>query len=288
VKFACILAEKAHFPVMLMCRCLHVSRSGFYAWQRRPPSQRALENDRLLVRIREAHEQSRGTYGSPRVHAVLRSQGHSAGRHRVARLMRQAALAARQKLRFVRTTDSRHNDPVAANILERRFTVEAPNTAWAGDITYIPTGEGWLFLAVLLDLFSRRVVGWSMSEVIDTKLVLGALDMALEQREPVEGLLHHSDRGTQYASAEFQLALQQHGIRCSMSRVGNCWDNAVAESFFATLKGELMQGWKFATRQEARAAVFEYVEVFYNRQRLHSSLDYRSPAEFESQAKVAA
>jgi putative transposase len=288
VKFACILAEKAHFPVALMCKCLQVSRSGYYAWQRRPPSQRALENDRLLARIREAHAQSRGTYGSPRVHAVLRSNGDVAGRHRVARLMREAALYARQKRRFVQTTDSRHGDPVAPNILERRFAVEALNTAWAGDITYIPTGEGWLFLAVLLDLCSRRVVGWSMSNVIDTNLVLGALNMAMEQREPGDGLLHHSDRGTQYTSAEFQLALQRHGIRCSMSRRGNCWDNAVAESFFATLKGDLMYGRKFETRQQARAAVFEYVEVFYNRQRLHSSLGYRSPSEFEEQMKAAA
>jgi transposase InsO family protein len=281
VKFACILAEKAHFPVSLMCSCLQVSRSGFYAWLRRPPSKRASENERLLVRIRDAHEQSKKRYGSPRVYKALRIEGDPAGRHRIARLMRLAGLRARKARKFVRTTDSRHDQPVAANLLDRRFDVNAPNTAWASDITYIPTGEGWLFLAVVLDLFSRRVVGWAMSSAIDTALVVSALEMAIAQRGNVNGLVHHSDRGTQYASAQYQLLLKSHGIQASMSRAGDCWDNAVAESFFATLKTELVHGRHYATRQEAKSEVFEYIEVFYNRHRLHSSLGYESPAAFE-------
>lgn len=287
MKFACILAEKAHFPVSLMCNCLQVSRSGFYAWLRRPPSQRSRENDALLVRIREAHDLSRRRYGSPRVHKALRKEGESAGRHRIARLMRLAGLRGKKKRNFVRTTDSRHDQPVAANVLDRCFDVKAPNTAWASDITYIPTGEGWLFLAVVLDLYSRRVVGWAMSDVIDTRLAVSALEMALAQRQPGTGLLHHSDRGTQYASHEYQLLLHQRGIQSSMSRVGDCWDNAVAESFFATLKTELVHDRRYATRQEAKAEVFEYIEVFYNRQRLHSSLGYETPVAFE-EMKVAA
>ena len=288
MKFACILAEKAHFPVSLMCNCLQVSRSGFYAWLHRPPSQRAQDDARLLPRIRAAHEQSRHTYGSPRVHQALLAEGHRAGRHRVARLMKVAGLKTRQKHRFVRTTDSRHNDPISPNLLARCFSADAPNSAWASDITYIPTAEGWLFLAVVLDLYSRQVVGWAMSETIDTRLTLAALDMALERRGPARGLLHHSDRGTQYASADYQLALRRHGIICSMSRVGDCWDNAVAESFFATLKTELVHGRHYRSRQQAKSEVFEYIEVFYNRQRLHSALGYRTPAAFEEKVKVAA
>jgi transposase InsO family protein len=281
VKFACILAEKAHFPVSLMCSCLQVSRSGFYAWLRRPPSKRASENERLLARIREAHEQSLKRYGSPRVFKALRKQGDVAGRHRIARLMRLAGLRGRRKRGFVRTTDSRHDQPIAENLLGRRFAASAPNTAWVSDITYIPTGEGWLFLAVVLDLFSRRIVGWGMSSAIDTGLAVSALEMALQQRGDVKGLVHHSDRGTQYASAQYQRMLKAHGIQASMSRAGDCWDNAVAESFFATLKTELVHGRHYATRQEAKSEVFEYIEVFYNRHRLHSSLGYESPAAFE-------
>jgi putative transposase len=289
VKFACILAEKAFFPIALMCRCLHVSRAGFYAWVQRPPSQRALENQRLLARVREAHEQSRQTYGSPRVHKALLANGHRAGRHRVARLMREAGLRPRQKRRWVRTTNSRHNEPVAPNTLARRFTRSAPDEAWASDITYLATAEGWLYLAVVLDLFSRRVVGWAMSETNDAGLALAALEMAVERRSGrVKDLLFHSDRGTQYASAKFQDALRKNGISCSMSRRGDCWDNAVAESFFATLKTELVDGRSYTSRQEAKSQVFEYIEVFYNRQRLHSALGYRSPAQAEEERKVAA
>ncbi len=288
MKFACILAERAYFPVALMCRCLEVSRSGFYAWQRREPSHRAKDDARLLPRIVEAHQQSQRRYGSPRVHQALLAGGHQVGRHRVARLMKLAGLQARKKHRFVRTTDSRHDQPVAPNLLDRNFAVAAPNTAWASDITYLATAEGWLFLAVVLDLHSRRVVGWGMSDIIDTRLTLGALEMALDRRRPPPGLLHHSDRGCQYASAEYQLALRKHGITCSMSRVGDCWDNAVAESFFATLKAELVERRVYRSRQEARAEVFEYIEVFYNRQRLHSSLGYKSPADYEVSVKAAA
>ncbi len=288
MKFTCILAEKAFFPVALMCRCLEVSRSGFYAWQRRPPSERAKDNHRLLAHIHEAHEQSRKTYGSPRIHKALAAEGHSAGRHRIARLMRTAGIRPRQKRRWVRTTHSRPNDPVAPNIVARQFTRHAPNQVWAGDITYLSTAQGWLYLAVVLDLHSRRVVGWAMSDVIDTRLTLGALEMALERRGAPTGLIHHSDRGTQYASAEFQRVLRQHGIQCSMSRRGDCWDNAVAESFFATLKTELVDGRVYASRQEAKSEVFEYIEVFYNRQRLHSALGYRSPADVEERVKAAA
>jgi putative transposase len=289
VKFACIFAEKAFFPVALMCRCLQVSRAGFYAWVRRPPSERALENQRLLARVREAHDQSRRTYGSPRVHQALLANGHRAGRHRVARLMREAGLRPRQKRRWVRTTNSRHNEPVAPNTLARRFTRSAPDEAWASDITYLATAEGWLYLAVVLDLFSRRVVGWAMSDINDAALALAALEMAVECRSGrVKELLFHSDRGTQYASAKFQDALRKNGIACSMSRRGDCWDNAVAESFFATLKTELVDGRSYASRQEAKSHVFEYIEVFYNRQRLHSSLGYRSPVQAEEERSMAA
>jgi transposase InsO family protein len=213
--------------------------------------------------------------------------GEPAGRHRIARLMRLAGLRGSRKRGFIRTTDSRHDQPVMANLLDRCFDVKTPNAVWASDITYIPTGEGWLFLAVVLDLFSRRVVGWAMSERIDTRLAVSALEMALAQRDPPAGLLHHSDRGAQYASDEYQLLLHRRGIQSSMSRVGDCWDNAVAESFFATLKTELVHDRRYATRQEAKADVFEFIEVFYNRQRLHSSLGYETPAAFEEMKAAA-
>ena len=237
-----------------------------------------------MARIREAHQQSRARYGSPRVHQALLKQGDSVGRHRVARLMRLAGLRAKGRRAFVRTTDSSHDEPVAANVLARNFDVKTPNTAWASDITYIPTAEGWLFLAVVLDLYSRRVVGWAMDDTIGARVAVRALEMALAQRGPVKRLLHHSDQGVQYACAEYQEMLRARGIRASMSRVGNCWDNAVAESFFATLKTELVHGRNYATRQEAQSEVFEYIEVFYNRQRLHSSLGYETPARFEEAA----
>lgn len=282
MKFALIEAEKACFPVEFMCEQLAVSRSGFYAWQRRDASQHQQDDDALAKRIQEIHQGSRGRYGSPRVHAVLVGEGVTVSRKRVVRLMRQSGLSARPRRRFRKTTDSKHGLPVAANVLERSFDVKAANTAWAGDITYIPTREGWLYLAILLDLYSRLVVGWSMRADMERQLCLDALNMALKSRRPGRGLLHHTDRGSQYASHDYRAVLDANGIVCSMSRTGDCWDNAVAESFFKTLKAELVDEADFATRDEARRAIFEFIEVWYNRQRLHSHLDYRSPADYEA------
>lgn len=281
MRFEFIDAQKAHFPVEFMCEQLEVSRSGFYAWRERPESARQQQDKQLAEEVAQAHRDSRGTYGSPRVHAELQAQGRKVSRKRVARLMGEQKLAARRRRRSVRTTDSNHRHPVAPNVLERDFSPGQPNSTWATDITYVWTGEGWLYLAVVLDLFSRRVVGWSMSEHIDTPLVLGALQMALEGRQPPQGLIHHSDRGSQYASAEYRQALASRGIQCSMSRKGNCWDNAVVESFFSSLKQERVYTTHFATRHQARAELFEYIEVFYNRKRRHSSLGYMSPKDYE-------
>lgn len=282
MKFAFIKAQKAEFPVEMMCEHLDVSRSGYYAWCHRGPSVRRQQDHALAEKIQQIHSQSRGTYGRPRVHAALRSQGVRASSKRVQRLMKQRGLHARRPRRYRSTTDSGHALPVAPNVLARAFWAQAPNEAWVGDITFIPTAQGWLYLCVLLDLFSRRVIGWSMSDTIDRHLCLSALQMALVNRQPPPGLVHHTDRGSQYASDEYQAALLTLGFVGSMSRKGNCWDNAVAESFFATLKTELCNPRRFATRAEARQAIFEYIEVFYNRERLHSSLDYRSPTEYES------
>jgi transposase InsO family protein len=283
VKFAFIAVEKACFPVRCLCRTLGVSRAGFYAWQERAPSPRARADERLGLEITAIHAESRQRYGSPRIHAELGDRGYRTGRKRVARLMRRQGLAARRRRRFRVTTDSHHPFPIAPNVLARQFARAAPDTAWVTDITYIyiPTGEGWLYLAVILDLCSRVVVGWAMSERITRELTLDALDMALVQRRPLHGLLHHSDRGSQYASGDYQQALADEGIVCSMSRRGNCWHNAVAESFFATLKVELVYATTWETRAAARGALFEYIEVFYNGQRRHSSLGYLSPRAFE-------
>ena len=281
MKFAFIQAEKACFPVGFMCEGLGVSRSGYYAWQQREPSKREREDTELAQRIEEIHQGSRGTYGSPRIEAVLKGQGRRISRKRVMRLMRQSGLSARRRRRFRKTTDSKHDLPIAENVMARNFEVPAANTAWAGDITYIWTREGWLYLAVLLDLFSRRIVGWSMRENLERQLCLDALSMALKNRQPGPGLLHHTDRGSQYASNDYREVLKANGVVCSMSGKGDCWDNAVAESFFATLKAELVENADFATRREAMGAIFEFIEVFYNRQRLHSHLGYRSPADYE-------
>jgi putative transposase len=281
VKFAFIAVEKACFPVRCLCRTLGVSRAGFYAWQKRAPSPRARADARLGLEITAIHAESRQRYGSPRIHAELGDRGHRTSRKRVARLMRRQGLAARRRRRFRVTTDSHHPFPVAPNVLARQFARAAPDTAWVTDITYIPTGEGWLYLAVILDLCSRFVVGWALSDRIARHLTLDALDMALVRRRPPRGLLHHSDRGSQYASHDYQRVLATQGIVGSMSRRGDCWDNAVAESFFATLKVELVYDTTWATRAEARGALFEYIEVFYNGQRRHSSLGYLSPRAFE-------
>lgn len=283
---ACIARHRAQYDVALMCRVLGVSRSGFYAAQRRLPSARVEADEALTVEIRAAHKASRRTYGSPRVHAQLQAQGVRCARKRVARLMHAAALVGRRRRRGRTTTDSRHAHPVAANVLDRQFDVPAKagcNRVWAGDITYIATRAGWLYLAVVLDLASRRVIGWAMRHTLERGLTLNALRMALAYRQPGPGVLHHSDRGSQYACGEYQTLLAAHGMVCSMSRRGDCWDNAVVESFFATLKTELVEGADWATREEARAAVFEWIEVWYNRARLHSSLGYRSPAQYEVQ-----
>ena len=283
MRFAFIAVEKASFPVRLLCRVLEVSRAGFYAWQDRAPSPHAQADERLGLEIAAIHAESRQRYGSPRVHAELRARGHRISRKRVARLMCQHGLAGRRRRRSRATTDSCHTLPVASNVLARQFTQPAPDRAWVTDITYIATGEGWLYLAVILDLCSRLIVGWAVSDRIARELTLNALDMALVRRRPLEGLLHHSDRGSQYASGDYQAVLADAGIVCSMSRRGNCWDNAVAESFFATLKVELVHDARWETRATARTELFEYIEVFYNGQRRHSSLGYLSPRAFERQ-----
>ena len=281
MRFQFIRVEKADYPVTALCRVLRVSRSGFYAWDKRAVSGRAKQTEVLRRKIRHIHTASRGTYGSPRVHEELKAQQFVVGRNRVARVMRHSGIVARVPRRFRHTTDSGHGLSVAANVLGRNFTVGAPDTVWATDITYVWTWQGWLYLAVVIDLFSRRVVGWSMAPHMRTELVLQALHMALGQRVPEPDMVHHSDRGSQYASDLYRQVLRRHGIVCSMSRKGNCWDNAVVESFFATLKTELIQRRSWPTREQVRTAIVEYIEVFYNRQRRHSSLGYQSPVDYE-------
>ena len=281
LRYPFIEEHRAEFAVATMCRAMQVTPSGYYAWRRREESQRSREDRHLLAQIEAVFARSKARYGSPRVHRALRDRGARCSRKRVARLMRQHGLRAKRRWRLKATTDSDHVLPVAENVLERQFEVEVPNARWAADITYIWTGEGWLYLAVVLDLYSRRVVGWSMQETLHRSLVIDALRMALAARRPASGLLCHSDRGSQYASGEYQELLGGAGCTCSMSRRGNCWDNAPVESFFSTLKCELVHGERFETRAEARRSIFEFIEVWYNRERLHSSLGYVSPATFE-------
>jgi putative transposase len=277
-----IAAEKANYPIALLCRVLDVARAGYYAWRKRGLSQRAQADASLMAEIGTIHAKSRQTYGSPRVHAALRACGQRVGRKRVARLMRGAGLRGRAPKRHVRTTVSDPQATPAPNLVARQFTTSALNTLWVTDITYLPTEEGWLYLAALLDACSRRVIGWAMAAHLRTELALEALEMAIQARRPADGeVVHHSDRGCQYTAKAYQEVLTTHSIRCSMSRKGNCLDNAVAESFFATLKRELLPEGPWPTRQAARAAVFEWLAVFYNRQRRHSHLDYRTPVEFE-------
>jgi transposase InsO family protein len=291
VKFRFINAEKAYFPVAWMCRRLEVSRSGYYAWCGRPEAAHDKRDQQLAVRVAAIHAESRGVYGSPRVHAELKGDGEAVGRKRVARLMEEQNLSGKLPRRFVRTTDSSHGLPVAKNLLGRQFSVPEQDKVWVGDITYIGTWEGWLYLAVLIDVCSRRVVGWAMADNMRTELPLEAWRMAVGQRCPDGDLLHHSDRGSQYASGDYQKALSTEGATCSMSRKGNCWDNAVAESFFATLKSELIYRAAWPTREMARAAINEYIACFYNSRRRHSALGYMSPMEYEaalrSEAKAA-
>lgn len=287
MRFAFIVAEKAAYPVRLLCHTLQVSRAGFYAWHTRPPAPRTRADERLGLEIAAIHAESRQRYGSPRVHAELADRGCRTSRKRVARLMRGRGLAARRRRRFRVTTHSRHPFPIAPNVLARQFERAVPDQAWVTDITYIPTGEGWLYLAVIVDLCSRFAVGWAMSERVTDDLTLDALGMALARRRPAAGLLHHSDRGSQYASGDYQRLLAQHGIVCSMSRRGDCWDNAVAESFFATVKVELVHDAAWATRAAARTELFDYLELFYNGQRRHSALGYLSPRAFERRREQA-
>ena len=281
-------AHRKEVCVARLGRVLGVSRSGFYAWRRRPEGVRSRERKELLGAIRRIHEDVDQVYGAPRMLRELHADGHRCGRHRVARIMRAAGLRARRKPRCrPRTTDSRHALPVAPNVLAQDFRSETPDRVWVGDITYVPTGEGWLYLAVLLDLCSRRVVGWALDRTIDRSLTLRALAMALDRRKPGHELLHHTDRGSQYAATDYQLELEAARIRCSMSRKGNCYDNAVAESFFATLKKERVHHRRWRTRDEARSDLFEYIEGFYNLRRRHSALGYRSPVEYEEALKTA-
>jgi transposase InsO family protein len=286
MKFAFILAHALEHHVTTMCRVLQVSKAGYYAWTIRPRSARASEDEQLAEEIKRIHMTSRRTYGSPRVHEELKAQGKRYGEKRIARLMREAGIRAKSRRRFRVTTDSGHAHPIAPNQLDRQFGIEqvaAPNRVWVGDITYLSTREGWLYLAVVLDLGSRRVVGWAMRHTLEGALTRDALMMALLSRQPGRGVLHHTDRGSQYAADGYRALLTAHGMACSMSRVGDCWDNAVAESFFATLKRELADDSDWPTREAARMAVFEYIEVWYNRQRRHSSLGYVSPAVYEAQ-----
>lgn len=287
MRFRFIDAQKAHYPVTVLCRVLGVRRSGYYAWQHRGPSERSRHDQVLGEQIRAAFQDSRKTYGSPRVRAELRARGVRTSKRRVERLMQRQGLCARRKRKFTRTTDSRHKLPVAPNLLARDFTALAPNRVWTTDLTYIWTRQGWLYLAVLLDLYSRRVVGFAMSASIDEPLVLSALRMALVTRRPQPGLIHHSDRGSQYCATGYLTVLKAHGIVRSMSRKADCWDNAVSESFFSTLKQELIYRRDFQSRAEAQTAVFEYLMAYYNPQRRHSTLGFLSPIAYEERIAVA-
>jgi len=284
MKYDFIESHRSAFAVERMCRTLGVRRSGYYAWRSRVPGKRSAEDEHLLVRIRESYKKSRRSYGSPRVLKDLRAWGLRCGKNRIARLMREHGIAARTKKKFKATTNSRHALPVAPNLLNREFNVARPDEAWVSDITYVWTREGWLYLAVVLDLFSRRVVGWGMGDRLTAEIALSALKMAIGNRKPSAGLTYHSDRGVQYACEAFRKLLELHGFIQSMSRKGDCWDNAVAESFFHSLKTEHVYFEDYKTRAEATGKIFEYIEVFYNRTRRHSTLEYLSPAEFEAMA----
>jgi len=281
VIFAWIAERRTEYPVAVMCRVLGVSRAGFYARANRTPSASALRRDELATQIREVHAEMKERYGSPRLTVELNERGIAGCVNTVTRIMNRHGIRAETVRRFVRTTDSNHRMPVAPNVLDRNFSPARPNTTWGTDITHIPTLEGWLFLALVVDLFSRRIVGWAMGASMTSRLVVDALEMAVSRRQPGVGAVAHSDRGSQYASDHYQSERSRLGMVCSMSGVGPCWDNAVVESTFGSLKRELVHHESYATRDEARASVFEYIEVFYNRIRRHSTLGYVSPAEFE-------
>jgi putative transposase len=284
MRFQLIDVAKEEFPVQRLCKVLGVSQSGYFAWRRRPASSRQREDLVLLAHIRSAFALSNETYGSPRMTRELQESGLRVGRRRTARLMRENGLKARQKRRFKRTTDSHHPLPIAPNLLDQDFSAERPNEKWNADLSYVWTGEGWLYLAVVLDLFARRVVGWAASDRLHKELPLEALRKALAIRQPSAGLIHHSDRGSQYCSVAYQAVLKEHGILVSMSGKGNCFDNAVVETFFKTLKSEMVWRTAFQTRAEARDAIARYIDGFYNPVRRHSTLDFISPAQFERYA----
>jgi putative transposase len=286
VRFALVDAEKAAYPVTKLCRLLKISRAGFYAWRKRPASAHATEDARLRLLVLEAFERSRRRYGSPRIHAELRAHDECLSRKRVVRLMQADGLVARPRRRYKLTTMSEHDQPVAPNILDQKFEAERPNQRWVGDTTELVTTEGKLYLAAIVDLFSRFTVGWSLSPSNNRFLTLRALEMAIQRRCPEAGLLHHSDQGCTYASEDYQKVLAAHGITCSMSRRGNVFDNAAMESWFSTFKSEL--GERFATHGDAHEQTFDFVEVFYNQQRRHSTLGYVSPAEYERAARANA
>ena len=283
MKYAFIREHAAEYPVRRQCQVLEVAESGYYAWLQAQASQRQQTDEVLLAEIQAIYQHNRRLYGSPRIHAELKKHGWQCSRKRVARLMRHAHLrSVRQRPRRVQTTDSKHAHPVASNLLDRQFEAQRPNQKWVADITYIPTQNGWLYLAAVLDLFSRRIVGWAMSARCDAVLTQNALEMALAVHQPTADLLHHSDRGSQYAAHDYQALLARHSITVSMSRTGNCYDNAVMESFFRTLKAECVDLHVFLSRSHARSVIFEFLEVYYNRQRLHSTLGSCTPAAFEA------
>jgi putative transposase len=283
VKFSFIKENLLPFPIDAVCQVLEVSRSGYYAWMKRPVSARELRREELADKIEIVHKDNRQVYGSPRICQALNIQGESVSENTVADIMKQRRIRAKTKKKYVpRTTDSRHGQPVAENILNREFEASRPNQKWATDITYIPTDQGWLYLAGVIDLCSRKIVGWSMADHMKVDLISNALKMAIARRRPEAGLLHHSDRGAQYASDDYVHLLQSHNMEISMSGKGDCWDNACVESFWATLKTELVNHEHYATHEEARTSIFEYIEVFYNRKRLHSSIGYQSPETFET------
>lgn len=291
MRYAVIARHVGEFPVRLMCRVLAVSPAGYYASRKRPPSWHALWDEVLMAHVRLAFDTSGETYGAPRVQQDLVADGLPVSTKRVARLMREDGLVARRPKRWpVATTDSHHAEPIAPNLLQRAFDVEgmATDRVWVSDITYVPTHEGWLYLAIVLDLASRRCVGWAMADTMETDLTLCALHMAREARRPAPGLIHHSDRGSQYAAREYQCELAAQGMRASMSGKGDCYDNAVAESFFSTLEFELIMRNAWATKADARRSIFQYIETWYNRKRRHSTLGYVSPVEYEAQVQVAA
>lgn len=281
MRYDFVEAHRGRWPVRLMCRVLRVSAGGYYDWRGRPKNAKTERREALVGAIKAVHGEMKARYGSPRIHDELVARGLPCCVKTVARLMRQHGIAAKTKRKFRCTTDSNHAHPVAENIVDRDFNPKAANRTWTADITYVWTAEGWLYLAAVEDLYSRQIVGWSMGSRIDSRLVVDALEMALARRQPGEGLVAHSDRGSQYASVQYQGLLARHGITCSMSRRANCWDNSPMESFFASLKKELVHDENYATRTEARASLFEYIEMFYNRIRRHSSLGYKSPVEYE-------